>query len=108
MDQLLKNNPLPWLLEEDPENPGVRLRLGASLMQLGRPDEAVPHLEHAIALTEGDERRAQTHAFAWVSLAHARDALGDIGEADESLCDSPLTRSSTGARCPRDGARTRE
>jgi predicted Zn-dependent protease len=35
------------LLREHPDDPGIRVRLGVSLMSLGRPAEAVPHLEAA-------------------------------------------------------------
>jgi tetratricopeptide (TPR) repeat protein len=42
------------LLREHPDDPGIRVRLGASLMSLGRPAEAVPHLEAAEKMVPRD------------------------------------------------------
>lgn len=42
------------LVREHPDDPGIRVRLGASLMSLGRPAEAVPHLEAAERMVPRD------------------------------------------------------
>jgi len=56
-----------------PDRIEAHLRCGWLLGELGRPAEAVPHLERAIAVgpDTGDVDRA------WTSLGHARSALGD-------------------------------
>jgi len=66
------------LLEEDPANPALRLRLGASLLQMGRPDEAVPHLAAAEKTVPGDAAILQV-------LAQAYLAAGRFGEAAKLL-----------------------
>ena len=42
------------LLREHPGDPGIRVRLGASLLSLGRPAEAVSHLEAALKMVPRD------------------------------------------------------
>ena len=42
------------LARERPDEPAIRVRLGASLMGLGRPAEAVPHLEAAEEMVPRD------------------------------------------------------
>jgi tetratricopeptide (TPR) repeat protein len=42
------------MLREHPDDPGIRVRLGVSLMSLGRPAEAVPHLEAAEKMVPAD------------------------------------------------------
>ena len=62
------------LVREHPDDPGIRVHLGASLMSLGRPAEAVPHLEAA-------ERMAPRDAVILRVLGEAYLATGSFAEA---------------------------
>ncbi len=62
------------LLEDDPDNPGLLLRLGASLLRLGRPDEAVPHLEAAERTVPGDAAILQVLGQAYLAAGRFADA----------------------------------
>jgi tetratricopeptide (TPR) repeat protein len=62
------------LLEEDPDNPALRLRLGASLLQLGRPDEALPPLEAAEKTVPGDAAILQVLGQAYLAAGRFAEA----------------------------------
>jgi tetratricopeptide (TPR) repeat protein len=62
------------LLAERPDDPGIRVRLGASLVSLGRPAEAVSHLEAA-------ERMVPRDAVILRVLGQAYLAAGRFAEA---------------------------
>ncbi|GAB4222273.1 MAG: hypothetical protein Kow0062_18900 [Acidobacteriota bacterium] len=61
-----------------PDDADVRLRLGLVLLRLGRPDEAIAELEHAVRLRPDA-------GLAWRSLGIARRDAGDLSGALEAL-----------------------
>ena len=60
-----------------PQNPVLAINLGALLLRLGRPLEAVPHLEAAVAL-------APQAAPGWSNLAGVRLLLGQTDGAEQA------------------------
>lgn len=54
-----------------PEEPDLHHALGWTLLELGRPDEAIPHLEEACYLD-------QDFGDAWHDLGFAREQTGDL------------------------------
>ncbi len=62
------------LAEGHPDDPTLRLRLGASLLQLGRPGEAVPHLEAAEKASPGDTAILQVLAQAFLAAGRFDEA----------------------------------
>lgn len=77
------------LLQEDPENPGARLRLGASLLQLGRPEEAIPHLEIAERVAPGDPAILQVLGQACLGAGRFAAAAARFRRLLENTPDDP-------------------
>lgn len=67
-----------------PNHPTALNNLGNLLVDAERFEEARPLLEQCVAVTSESGEHAETHALAWVSLARARQALGDLEGADEA------------------------
>ena len=65
----------PWLMSQT--NPWAHRNLGACLLHLNRPAEAVGHLRTATELNPSDER-------AWYGLGQALELTGDDAGADEA------------------------
>ncbi|MEO6726701.1 MAG: O-antigen ligase family protein [Blastocatellia bacterium] len=68
------------VLELDSENAGAHLGYGLLLYQMGRPAEAIPHLEYAW-------KHAYNRPFGYVALAFACEATGDVPRATQLLAD---------------------
>lgn len=73
-------------LDLDPANSGAHLGLGLLLYQMKRPAEAMPHVEYAL-------RHSYSRPYAYLLLAFAAEANGDLGRAvqliEESLASFP-------------------
>lgn len=68
--------------EAQPDQPSWHYMLGLSLSKAGRPDEAVPALQRAVALTAESGGDAASYAL---PLAQAQRRAGDLGGALETL-----------------------
>lgn len=68
------------LYEQFPENVGARERLGEILMEIGRPEEAIPHLEWAVRASPTPANRAVL-AAAYLKTDRAEEAVSFLEQA---------------------------
>ncbi len=85
------------LLREHPDDPGIRVRLGASLMSLGRPAEAVPHLEAAASMVPRDPVILRVLGQAYFASGRAAEAARRFRDVLEITPGAPDVLVSLGA-----------
>ncbi len=85
------------LLAERPDDPGIRVRLGASLVNLGRPAEAVPHLEDAERMVPRDPVVLRVLGQAYLAAGSFAEAARRFGALLEVAPGAPDVLVSLGA-----------
>ena len=85
------------LLAERPDDPGIRVRLGASLVNLGRPAEAVPHLEAAERMVPRDPVVLRVLSQAYLAAGSFAEAARRFGALLEITPGAPDVLVSLGA-----------
>jgi Flp pilus assembly protein TadD len=78
-----------------PKLPEARMALAAILLQLGRPEDAIPELEKALALKPGEPATEENLAMAYEGSAQALAAKGKLPEAEARMRKAILTEKLT-------------
>jgi len=74
-DALTAEEQLRIAVDQDPTNPWANRNLGAVLLNLNRPADAIPYMRTAAEHNPQDER-------AWFGLGQALELAGELSEAD--------------------------